>query len=169
MYIRTPCEIWEQTVSYQLSRGQMTLLAVSEQVSRQLHGHLTYFLPGGGGAMGWAREGGREGGKERDRDIEREGEREEGKRREGEGGNVLCGMDTLTEPNWRNIRVLPSPLYSWCISRHDSGFRGLHEWRVDILGIVQKDSVPKQQPLPIKKQTNNLTITICIHMYTLHV
>jgi hypothetical protein len=41
-------------VRLQLSRGQMTRLAVSEQVRRQLHGHRTYFLPGGGGAMGVA-------------------------------------------------------------------------------------------------------------------
>ena len=40
------------SVLYQLSRGQMTLLAVSEHVSRQLQGQRTYFLPGGGGAMG---------------------------------------------------------------------------------------------------------------------
>ena len=44
---------YTDSVLYQLSRGQITLLAVSEHVSRQLQGHRTYFLPGGGGAMGW--------------------------------------------------------------------------------------------------------------------
>ncbi len=36
----------------QFSLGQTTLEAVLEQVRRQLQGHLTYFLPLGGGAMG---------------------------------------------------------------------------------------------------------------------
>ena len=31
----------------------MTRDAVEEQVNRQLQGHLTYFFPGGGSAMGW--------------------------------------------------------------------------------------------------------------------
>ena len=64
------------TLSYQLSRGQMTLLAVSEQVRRQLQGHRTYFLPGGGGAMGCNERGGRA----------REGEGGGGEREGGRGG-----------------------------------------------------------------------------------
>ena len=39
----------------QFGRGQMTRDAVAEQVSRQLQGHLTYFFPGGGSAMGWTK------------------------------------------------------------------------------------------------------------------
>jgi len=37
----------------------MTRDAVDEQVRRQLHGHLTYFFPGGGSAMGWTKKDGR--------------------------------------------------------------------------------------------------------------
>ena len=37
----------------QFSLGQITLVAVAEQVSRQLHGHRTYFLPGGGAEIGY--------------------------------------------------------------------------------------------------------------------
>jgi len=38
--------------SHQFGLGQMTREAVDEHVRRQLHGHLTYFLPGGGSAIG---------------------------------------------------------------------------------------------------------------------
>jgi len=38
--------------SHQFGLGQMTREAVDEHVKRQLHGHLTYFLPGGGSAIG---------------------------------------------------------------------------------------------------------------------
>ena len=44
------------TETHQFSLGQTTLDAVSEQVRRQLQGQRTYFLPEGGGAMGWERE-----------------------------------------------------------------------------------------------------------------
>ena len=44
------------TETHQFSLGQTTLEAVSEQVRRQLQGQRTYFLPEGGGAMGWERE-----------------------------------------------------------------------------------------------------------------
>ena len=44
--------LWQ---THQFSLGQTTLDAVSEQVSRQLQGQRTYFLPEGGGAMGWGR------------------------------------------------------------------------------------------------------------------
>ena len=37
----------------QFSRGQTTLLALAEQVKRQLQGQRTYFFPRGGGAMGY--------------------------------------------------------------------------------------------------------------------
>ena len=36
----------------QFCRGQITLEAVAEHVSKQLHGQRTYFLPGGGAAIG---------------------------------------------------------------------------------------------------------------------
>ena len=41
--------------AYQFSLGQTTLEALAEHVSRQLHGQRTYFLSGGGGAIGWRR------------------------------------------------------------------------------------------------------------------
>jgi hypothetical protein len=37
---------------YQLGRGHTTLVAVAEQVRRQLQGQRTYFLPGGADVMG---------------------------------------------------------------------------------------------------------------------
>jgi hypothetical protein len=48
----------------QFSLGQTTLLALAEQVRRQLQGQRTYFFPGGGGAIGC---------EERERERERSG------------------------------------------------------------------------------------------------
>ena len=67
-----------EKITDQFSLGQTTLLALAEQVRRQLQGQRTYFFPGGGGAIG-CEEGGRE----------REREREGG--REGEGGRERGG------------------------------------------------------------------------------
>ena len=50
-HIRTDTQT--ENLTYQFSRGQMTLVAVAEQVSKQLQGQRTYFLPGGGEAIGW--------------------------------------------------------------------------------------------------------------------
>lgn len=36
----------------QFGLGQITREAVAEHVNKQLQGHLTYFFPGGGSAMG---------------------------------------------------------------------------------------------------------------------
>jgi len=40
------------SITHQLERGQATLVAVTLQMSKQLHGHRTYFLPGGAHFMG---------------------------------------------------------------------------------------------------------------------
>ena len=39
--------------TYQFCLGQAILTAEARQISKQLHGHLTYFFPGGGALIGW--------------------------------------------------------------------------------------------------------------------
>lgn len=50
----TSCQHQTLFRAHQFGLGQMTRDAVAEQVSRQLHGHLTYFLPAGGSAIGYS-------------------------------------------------------------------------------------------------------------------
>lgn len=45
-------EWWDNLTAYQFGRGHPILRDVSLQISRQLQGHLTYFLPVGGFLMG---------------------------------------------------------------------------------------------------------------------
>ena len=74
-----------EKITDQFSLGQTTLLALAEQVRRQLQGQRTYFFPGGGGAIGCeerGREGEGEGGREGERERERERERGGGEKRQ---------------------------------------------------------------------------------------